>query len=55
MSAFAQLQPAIVVDINERTASVLLKKNQQVTLNWENIKWAKPYLTHSRQGKAPTN
>jgi penicillin-binding protein 1A len=44
-----QLQPAIVIRITEHTVDVLLKSGNIVTLNWQNLNWAR--RTFVRDGK----
>jgi len=52
---FADLEPAVVVEVNDQSITVISKKGgadvQQI--NWDGLKWARPYITDSKQGKPP--
>ena len=48
------LKAAAVIDVDEKNATVLLKNAEQINLNWDNLKWARKYITRYRQGFAPT-
>ncbi|WP_391088521.1 PBP1A family penicillin-binding protein [Vibrio sp. NH-UV-68] len=52
---YGQLTPAIVVDVQDKQATVWVKDQGQQTLGWDGIKWARKFLTDDRQGKAPTS
>ncbi|MEE4249605.1 MAG: penicillin-binding protein 1A [Alcanivoracaceae bacterium] len=43
-SPVADLQPALVTGAGEQQARLLLADGQQVTLDWENINWARRYI-----------
>jgi penicillin-binding protein 1A len=47
------LKAAVVEHIDDQNAYVALKSGESVTINWQGLKWARPYISHSRQGKAP--
>ncbi len=47
------LKAAVVTAIGEQTADITLKSGVTTQLNWDGLKWARPYVNHSRQGKAP--
>ncbi|KTF16494.1 PBP1A family penicillin-binding protein [Pseudoalteromonas carrageenovora] len=47
------LNAAIVLKVNEKTADVILKNGQRTTLDWNNLKWARKYITRYRQSFAP--
>ncbi|MGO1247020.1 MAG: penicillin-binding protein 1A [Oceanisphaera sp.] len=46
------LIPAVVTQVTDRSATVLIKEIGDVTLDWDGIKWARAYLSDSRQGHA---
>lgn len=48
------LKAAAVINVDEKSATVLLKNAEQINLNWDNLKWARKYITRYRQGFAPT-
>lgn len=53
-SRLAGLMPAVVLALEEQAFTALLKDGREVTVVWEGIEWARPYLSHDRRGKAPT-
>ncbi|MCP4325435.1 MAG: PBP1A family penicillin-binding protein, partial [Alteromonadales bacterium] len=53
---FADLQPAVVIEVNEKSIKVISKKANGAIqeINWDGLKWARAYISDSKQGKAPT-
>lgn len=47
------LIPAIVLDVKQQSAMVLLKGGQLQELSWDGLKWARSFITDERQGTAP--
>ncbi len=47
------LKAAVVLAVNEKTADVILKDGEVTTLTWDNLKWARKYITRYRQSFAP--
>ncbi|MFT5453487.1 MAG: penicillin-binding protein 1A, partial [Enterobacterales bacterium] len=55
------LKPAMVLSISEKAVQVLLKKadrltpiqDRLVTINWDGLSWARPFINESRRGKRP--
>ena len=47
------LPPAVVLAVGERAAELVLADGQRITLGWEGLEWARPYLDHNRRGQAP--
>lgn len=47
------LQPAIVTIINEQTFQATLKSGEIITVDWDQMKWARPYIDDDHQGSAP--
>lgn len=47
------LKVAAVLSVNDKTATVLLKNGEQTTLTWDDLKWARKYITRYRQSFAP--
>ncbi len=50
----AGLKPAIVIKLNEQSALVQTRTSA-VTIPWEGLNWAKPYIEVNRQGPKPTS
>ena len=51
--SYGELEPGIVTEIINNQAYVQLKKDQLAVISWDNIKWARPHITDSRQDKEP--
>lgn len=47
------LQPAIVSTVDEQSFQAILKNGQQITVAWDQMKWARPYIDDNNQGAAP--
>ena len=52
-TSLEQLQPAVVLSVAAQSATVMLAGGQQVTLDWEGLKWARKYISDERQSVAP--
>ncbi len=52
---YGDLSPAVVVNVEEKTAQVLVKNNHEQTIPWSGMSWARKFLTDDRQGAAPTS
>jgi penicillin-binding protein 1A len=53
--SFADLQPAVVIQVNEQSIEVISKytgKQVQI-IGWDGLKWARPFKSDSSQGAAP--
>ncbi len=50
---YGPLFPAIVTAVEKQSATVTLKNDQTITLAWDGLKWARRYLSDTRQGSAP--
>jgi len=49
----ANLYPALVVSVREKSANVYMNGIGLVELGWSGISWARPYITENRRGAAP--
>lgn len=47
------LQPAVVISTETQSAKVYLENAGFVTLDWDALSWARPYINENRQGAAP--
>jgi penicillin-binding protein 1A len=45
--------PAFVTEVSERSIIGLLKNGEAVTINWDGIRWAKPFINSSDWGSTP--
>ncbi|MFT5722295.1 MAG: penicillin-binding protein 1A [Motiliproteus sp.] len=50
---YASLEPAVVVEVSEQSARLLLRGAEVVDLPWEGISWARPYLSVYSRGPKP--
>lgn len=48
-----KLQPAVVTAVAAKSATVILSGGRTVELGWDGLKWARTFITQSRQGNAP--
>ncbi|RQW61654.1 penicillin-binding protein 1A [Vibrio viridaestus] len=51
--SYGQFIPAVVTHVNEDSAQVFVKRFGQQSISWDEMKWARPYITDKRQGYAP--
>ncbi|MES2604051.1 MAG: PBP1A family penicillin-binding protein [Pseudomonadota bacterium] len=51
----ADQQPAFVIAITDQSLTALLSDGQQVLIEWEGIRWAKPFINNSAWGSTPGN
>jgi penicillin-binding protein 1A len=50
---YTDLEPAVVVDIADQSMVAVRKNGERVTLEWDGIKWAKPFKSVNSFGPAP--
>ena len=50
---FKNWQTALILSTTETTADARLANGKRVTLSWDAIKWAKPYINEDSQGPEP--
>ena len=53
LAEIGPLLAAAVLEVNEQSAQVILKNGEQTMLAWDNLKWARKYITRYRQSYAP--
>lgn len=53
IDAFKNWQAALVISTDDSSADLRLANGQRITLIWDGIKWAKPYISEDIQGPAP--
>lgn len=52
---YENLIPAVVTQVNERSANVTLLGGNKVTIEWAGMAWARPFINDQKQGTPPTN
>ena len=50
---YGPLQPAIVIQVDQKQAKVLLQSGKTQYLLWDGLKWARRYISDIKQGNAP--
>ncbi|MGR5220905.1 penicillin-binding protein 1A [Vibrio parahaemolyticus] len=50
---YGELRPAVVTQVEGQSATVYVKGYGLQSINWDNMKWARPFRTDDRQGPAP--
>ena len=53
MGTVGGMHPALVLEIEDQAARVYLRGGRLISLDWEAMKWAKPFIDRNTQGKAP--
>jgi len=53
LSVVGGLFPGLVLEVAEQGARVYLRGGRLINLDWEGLKWAKPFIDRNRQGKEP--
>jgi len=49
----ADLENAIVTEVSDKSAEILLPDGERLTLDWTALAWARPYLDRDRMGAKP--
>lgn len=52
-TAIEDLTPAVVISVAQQTVTALIPGNQEVTIDWDGLKWARIFRTDERQWPAP--
>jgi len=47
------LTAGIVTGVEEQAATVLLANHEEITIEWQGLSWARPYMSENRMGKSP--
>jgi penicillin-binding protein 1A len=50
---YQPLMAAVVTQLGDKSATLVLKNGKQAELGWNGIKWARAFITDDRQGFAP--
>lgn len=53
MGTVGGMHPALVLEIEDQAARVYLRGGRLISLDWEAMKWAKPFIDRNAQGKEP--
>lgn len=52
-TTIGQLRPAIVTSVQEQSIEVYLGQGHRVTIDWNGLKWARPYIDEDHRGPRP--
>ena len=47
------LTAGLVTRVDDKSVEVLLENDEPITINWEEMSWARPYISANRMGKKP--
>ena len=47
------LAAAVVTGTKEKTATAVLANHEEITIEWQGLSWARPYINENRMGKSP--
>ncbi len=50
---YGEFIPAVVTQVNNNSAQVIIKDNGSNVITWDEMSWARPYITDKRQGYSP--
>ena len=53
LSTVGGMYPALVLETEEQAARVYLRGGRLISLDWEAMKWAKPFIDRNKQGNEP--
>lgn len=51
---YGSLRPAVVTEVHDQSASLILRNGRDYELTWSGMDWARPYIDDDRQGSAPS-
>lgn len=52
---YGELSPAVVLNTEAKSATVWVKNQGEFTIDWNNMNWARRFITDDRQGPLPTS
>lgn len=50
---YADLRPAVVLDVADQSARLMVRGHDEYELPWSGMDWARPFIDNERQGPAP--
>lgn len=53
IETIGDLTPAVVLRVDEQSALVAIQDNTEITLSWDGLDWARPYIDDYTQGADP--
>jgi len=52
-SGYSPLLPAVVTMVKEKSIQVLSKTGDYISINWDGLAWARPFIDDNTQGESP--
>ncbi len=52
---YGNQEPGIVTELADNSVSVLLRTGEQITIDWEGLRWARPYISQDNAWPPPTS
>ena len=53
ISVYGNQHPGIVAEVSNRSIKVLMKTGEQVTVDWDSMRWARPYISQNNAWPPP--
>ncbi len=53
VTSYQMLVPAVITQVNEKSANITLRNNEEATISWAGMAWARPYINDQKQGQVP--
>jgi penicillin-binding protein 1A len=50
---YEMLEPAIVTQVNENSANIILRNTEEAIIPWSGMSWARPFINDQKQGLPP--
>jgi penicillin-binding protein 1A len=50
---YTPLYAAVITAVREQEADAILQGGEHATISWDGLKWARPYISDTKQGPAP--
>jgi penicillin-binding protein 1A len=50
---YQMLVPAVITQVNEKSANIILRDNEEAIIDWPGMAWARPYINDQKQGSPP--
>jgi penicillin-binding protein 1A len=50
---YQMLVPAVITQVNEKSANIILRDNEEAIIDWSGMAWARPYINDQKQGSPP--
>lgn len=55
VAVYGNQHPGVVTEVQDRSFQVLMKDGQQVSIDWEGFRWARPFINQNNAYPTPNN